>query len=165
LSWLCISGTASACHLSLIEKASQGWNKVAMQQSLAHIALVVDDYDDAIRWYCEKLDFRLVADEYQAEQDKRWVLIAPPGSGDAATTLLLARATNAKQRQFIGNQAGGRVFLFLKTDDFARDYAKMQARDVHFIREPKKEPYGQVAVFEDIYGNAWDLIQFVTTTP
>ena len=131
-----------------------------MPQSLAHIALVVRDYDEAIAWFTEKLGFALVADEYQPEQDKRWVLVAPPGAGENAATLLLARASSPEQEAFIGNQAGGRVFLFLKTDDFDRDYEVYRARGVRFIREPKAAPYGKVAVFEDLYGNLWDLVQF-----
>lgn len=129
-----------------------------MTQSLAHIALVVRDYDEAIAWFTEKLGFTLVADEYQSEQDKRWVLVAPPGP--AGTTLLLARASTPEQACFIGNQAGGRVFLFLRTDDFDRDHAAMLARGIVFIRPPKAAPYGTVAVFEDLYGNKWDLVQF-----
>jgi catechol 2,3-dioxygenase-like lactoylglutathione lyase family enzyme len=129
-----------------------------MNRSLAHVALVVRDYDEAIAWFTEKLGFTLVADEYQPEQDKRWVLVAPPGS--AGTSLLLARASTPEQAAFIGNQAGGRVFLFLKTDDFARDHAAMLAKGVHFVRDPKAAPYGTVAVFEDLYGNLWDLVEF-----
>jgi len=130
----------------------------APSQSLAHIALVVRDYDEAIAWFTDKLGFVLLADEHQPEQDKRWVLVAPPGS--AATSLLLARASTPEQAAFIGNQAGGRVFLFLKTDDFERDHAAMRARGVTFVRAPKAAPYGTVAVFEDLYGNRWDLMQF-----
>ena len=130
-----------------------------MPQSLAHIALVVRDYDEAIAWYTGVLGFALVADEYQPEQDKRWVLVAPPGAAEGAT-LLLARASKPEQEAFIGNQAGGRVFLFLETDDFWRDYEAMRAKGVTFIREPKEAPYGTVAVFEDLYGNLWDLVQF-----
>jgi catechol 2,3-dioxygenase-like lactoylglutathione lyase family enzyme len=129
-----------------------------MNQSIAHIALVVRDYDEAIAWFTEKLRFTLLADEYQAEQDKRWVLVAPPGS--SGTSLLLARASTPEQQAFIGNQAGGRVFLFLATDDFRRDHEAMLAAGVHFVREPKHAPYGTVAVFEDLYGNLWDLVQF-----
>lgn len=129
-----------------------------MTQSLAHIALVVRDYDEAIAWFTEKLGFTLIADEYQPEQDKRWVLVAPPGP--AGTTLLLARASTPEQARFIGNQAGGRVFLFLRTDDFGRDHAAMRGKGVTFTRAPKRAPYGQVAVFEDLYGNLWDLVQF-----
>jgi catechol 2,3-dioxygenase-like lactoylglutathione lyase family enzyme len=131
-----------------------------LTQSLAHIALVVRDYDEAIAWFRQKLGFSLVADEYQAEQDKRWVLVAPPGAGAGATTILLARASKPEQEAFIGDQAGGRVFLFLKTDDFDRDYQAYRDRGVRFIREPKAAPYGTVAVFEDLYGNLWDLVQF-----
>ncbi|MGI9262250.1 MAG: VOC family protein [Woeseiaceae bacterium] len=129
-----------------------------MEQSIAHIALVVKDYDEAIAFYTEKLHFDLVEDIYQAEQDKRWVLVAPPNS--AGTTLLLARASNTAQEAFVGNQAGGRVFLFLSTDDFWRDYERMRAAQITFVREPKEADYGTVAVFEDLYGNLWDLIEF-----
>ena len=128
-----------------------------MQQSIIHIALVVRDYDEAIDFYCRKLHFTLVEDTYQPEQDKRWVVVSPPGS--SGTSLLLARASTPEQSAFIGNQAGGRVFLFLRTDDFWRDYNEMLALGIHFIREPKVEVYGTVAVFEDLYGNRWDLIQ------
>jgi catechol 2,3-dioxygenase-like lactoylglutathione lyase family enzyme len=113
-----------------------------------------------IAWYTGVLGFTLVADTYQPEQDKRWVLVAPPGAGDNAATLLLARASSPEQEAFIGNQAGGRVFLFLKTDDFARDYEAYRARGVRFVREPATQAYGTVAVFEDLYGNLWDLVQF-----
>jgi catechol 2,3-dioxygenase-like lactoylglutathione lyase family enzyme len=129
-----------------------------MRQSLAHVALVVRDYDEAIAWFTETLGFDLIADEFQPEQDKRWVLVVPPGS--AGTSLLLARAATPEQAAFIGNQAGGRVFLFLATDDFARDHEAMTGKGVRFVREPKSEPYGTVAVFEDLYGNLWDLIEF-----
>jgi catechol 2,3-dioxygenase-like lactoylglutathione lyase family enzyme len=129
-----------------------------MAQSLAHVALVVRDYDEAIDWFTDKLGFSLLADDYQPEQDKRWVLVAPAGS--AGASILLARASTPEQAAFIGNQAGGRVFLFLQTDDFARDHESMIAKGVRFVRPPKTEPYGTVAVFEDLYGNLWDLIQF-----
>jgi catechol 2,3-dioxygenase-like lactoylglutathione lyase family enzyme len=122
--------------------------------------LVVRDYDEAIAWFTEKLGFALVADQYQPEQDKRWVLVAPQGAGPDGATLLLARAASPEQEAFIGNQAGGRVFLFLKTDDFDRDYEAYRARGVRFVRPPAEQPYGKVAVFEDLYGNLWDLIQF-----
>ena len=128
-----------------------------MKQSILHLALVVRDYDEAIAFYTQKLHFTLVEDTYQPAQDKRWVVVAPPGSG--STTLLLARATTPEQEAFIGNQAGGRVFLFLQTDDFWRDYREMISLGIRFIREPKVEDYGTVAVFEDLYGNLWDLIQ------
>jgi catechol 2,3-dioxygenase-like lactoylglutathione lyase family enzyme len=131
-----------------------------MPQSLAHVALVVRDYDEAIGWFREKLGFTLVADEDQPDQGKRWVLVAPPGATPGATTILLARASTPGQAAFIGNQAGGRVFLFLATDDFDRDYEAYRARGVRFVREPKAAPYGTVAVFEDLYGNLWDLVQF-----
>jgi len=128
-----------------------------MKQSLLHIALVVRDYDEAIAFYTQKLHFTLIEDTYQPAQDKRWVVVAPPGS--SGTTLLLARAATPEQEAFIGNQSGGRVFLFLQTDDFWRDYREMVSLGIRFVREPKKESYGTVAVFEDLYGNLWDLIQ------
>lgn len=128
-----------------------------MQQSILHIALVVKDYDEAIEFYCGKLNFTLIEDNYQPEQDKRWVVVRPPGESGA--TLLLARASNAQQEEFIGNQAGGRVFLFLQTDDFQRDHEAMLAKGVRFVREPKVADYGIVAVFEDLYGNLWDLFE------
>ncbi len=129
-----------------------------MKQSIAHVALVVRDYDEAISFFTQKLNFLLVEDEYQPAQDKRWVVVAPPGS--TGTTLLLARASAPEQEPFIGNQAGGRVFLFLSTDDFWRDYNQMVERGIRFVRPPIEQPYGLVAVFEDLYGNRWDLIQF-----
>jgi catechol 2,3-dioxygenase-like lactoylglutathione lyase family enzyme len=128
-----------------------------MPQALAHVALVVREYDEAIEFFCRKLHFALVEDTYQPEQDKRWVLVAPPGS--SGTTLLLARATTPDQSASVGNQTGGRVFLFLATDDFWRDYREMVAAGIRFVREPKQASYGTVAVFEDLYGNLWDLIQ------
>jgi len=129
-----------------------------MKQSIVHIALVVNDYDEAIAFYTQKLHFTLIEDTYQPEQDKRWVVVAPPGS--EGTTLLLAKASKPEQQPFVGNQAGGRVFLFLNTDDFWRDYNEMVARGIHFVRPPKEADYGWVAVFEDLYGNRWDLLQF-----
>ncbi len=129
-----------------------------MKQSIAHIALIVEDYDKAIDFYTNKLHFTLIEDTYQPEQDKRWVVVAPPNSN--GTTLLLARASKPEQEAFIGNQSGGRVFLFLSTDDFRRDYNDMVERGINFLREPKKANYGTVAVFEDLYGNLWDLVQF-----
>jgi catechol 2,3-dioxygenase-like lactoylglutathione lyase family enzyme len=129
-----------------------------MKQSIAHIALVVRDYDEALDFYVNTLNFELIEDTYQPEQDKRWVVVAPPGG--SGTTLLLARASKPEQEPFIGNQTGGRVFLFLNTDDFWRDYDAMQAKGIKFIREPKQADYGLVAVFEDLYGNLWDLLQF-----
>jgi catechol 2,3-dioxygenase-like lactoylglutathione lyase family enzyme len=129
-----------------------------MKHSIAHVALVVRDYDEAIAFYTQKLGFTLVEDTYQPEQDKRWVVVAPAGS--SGTTLLLARASTPEQAQFIGNQAGGRVFLFLSTDDFSRDYNRMTADGVRFVRPPNVAAYGTVAVFEDLYGNRWDLIEY-----
>jgi len=129
-----------------------------MPQSLAHIALVVRDYDEAIDWYTRMLGFTLVEDSYQPEQDKRWVLIAPPGS--TGTTILLARASTDHQARYIGDQAGGRVFLFLQTDDFWRDFQAYVDRGVTFTRPPKAADYGTVAVFQDLYGTLWDLIEF-----
>ena len=127
-----------------------------MKQSLTHIALVVRDYDEAIAFFCGNLHFTLVEDTYQPEQDKRWVVVAPPGSTGAK--LLLARATTPEQEAHIGRQMGGRVFLFLSTDDFWRDYNEMRSAGIRFVREPKVAPYGTVAVFEDLYGNLWDLV-------
>jgi catechol 2,3-dioxygenase-like lactoylglutathione lyase family enzyme len=129
-----------------------------MIQSIVHIALVVKDYDEAIEFYTKKLHFTLVEDTYQAEQDKRWVVVSPPGSN--GTTILLARASKTEQEPFIGNQAGGRIFLFLGTDDFERDYQEMKELGIEFVREPKRQDYGIVAVFKDLYGNLWDLVQF-----
>jgi catechol 2,3-dioxygenase-like lactoylglutathione lyase family enzyme len=134
-----------------------------MQQMLAHVALVVRDYDEAIAFFCEKLHFTLVEDTYQPEQDKRWVVVKPPGSN--GTSLLLARASTPEQEAYIGNQTGGRVFLFLSTDDFWRDYDEMISADICFVREPKEALYGTVAVFEDLYGNLWDLVQFRVSPP
>ena len=132
-----------------------------MNQRIAHVALVVADYDEAIEFFTRKLRFTVVEDTYQPAQDKRWVVVAPPGSaGVGGTTLLLARATTPEQGRFVGNQAGGRVFLFLQTDDFWRDYRAMLAAGVTFVREPSAQDYGTVAVFEDLYGNRWDLVQF-----
>jgi len=128
-----------------------------MKQSLIHVALVVRDYDEAIAFFCQKLHFALVEDTYQPEQDKRWVVVSPPGS--SGTNLLLARATTPEQEAAIGNQTGGRVFLFLATDDFWRDYNQMVSVGIQFVREPKDASYGTVAVFKDLYGNLWDLIQ------
>ena len=129
-----------------------------MRQSIVHVALVVRDYDEAIAFFTQKLNFRLVEDEFQPEQNKRWVVVAPPGS--TGTTLLLARASKPEQEPFIGNQAGGRVFLFLSTDDFWRDYRRMVNDGIRFVRPPSEQSYGQVAVFEDLYGNRWDLVQY-----
>ncbi|MCI1581249.1 MAG: VOC family protein [Clostridium beijerinckii] len=129
-----------------------------MIQSIVHIALVVKDYDEAIEFYTKKLHFELVEDTYQPEQQKRWVVVSPPGS--SGTTILLARASKPEQEDFIGNQAGGRIFLFLGTDDFWRDYNEMREIGIEFVREPKEQDYGIVAVFKDLYGNLWDLVEF-----
>jgi len=134
-----------------------------MKQSIVHIVLVVKDYDEAIAFYTKKLNFELIEDTYQPEQDKRWVVIAPPGS--SGTTILLARASNDTQEAFIGNQSGGRVFLFLNTDDFWRDYNDMVDKGIEFVREPKEADYGTVAVFKDLYGNLWDLLQLNAAHP
>ena len=128
-----------------------------MKQSIAHIALVVADYDEAIKFYTEKLNFVLVEDTVQSET-KRWVLVAPKGAEECC--LLLAKGVGEEQRSRIGNQTGGRVFLFLKTDDFWRDYKNMGSQGINFVREPKTEEYGTVAVFADLYGNLWDLVEF-----
>jgi catechol 2,3-dioxygenase-like lactoylglutathione lyase family enzyme len=130
-----------------------------MKNSIVHIALVVRDYDEAIAFYTQKVGFTLVEDTYQPEQDKRWVIVAPAGES-GGTTLLLARAATAEQARFIGDQAGGRVFLFLRTDDFWRDFLRMTAAGVSFVRPPTVAPYGTVAVFVDLYGNRWDLVGY-----
>jgi catechol 2,3-dioxygenase-like lactoylglutathione lyase family enzyme len=137
-----------------------------MNQQIAHLALVVDDYDAAIQFYTQKLNFDLLEDTPLSQavggelpgEMKRWVLVAPKGPGGCS--LLLAKAANAEQKSRVGNQTGGRVFLFLKTDDFWKDYNRMLSEKINFIRPPKEEAYGTVAVFEDLYGNLWDLIQF-----
>ncbi|AHA74231.1 VOC family protein [Bacillus sp. 22475] len=134
-----------------------------MVQSIVHIALVVKDYDEAIEFYTKKLNFTLVQDIYQPEQNKRWVVVSPPGS--VGTTILLARASKPEQDSFIGNQSGGRVFLFLNTDDFWRDYNEMISRGIEFVREPQEQEYGTVAVFKDLYGNLWDLLQLKDDHP
>ncbi|GAA6151909.1 VOC family protein [Pseudoteredinibacter isoporae] len=134
-----------------------------MKQAIVHIALVVRDYDEAIEFYVNTLKFELIEDTYQPEQDKRWVVISPPGS--QGVTLLLAKASKPEQEPFIGNQAGGRVFLFLNTDDFWRDYERMVSAGVQFVRPPKQQSYGMVAVFEDLYGNRWDLLQLNPNHP
>ena len=128
-----------------------------MKQSLVQISLLVSDYDEAIDFYTNKLGFELIEDTYLPEQDKRWVLVVPPGGSGAA--ILLARASSPEQVAFVGNQAGGRVFLFLSTDDFWRDYNQYVSMGVHFVRDPEQRDYGTVAVFEDLYGNLWDLLE------
>ena len=128
-----------------------------MKQSIGYVAVVVRDYDDAIRFYVDTLGFSLVEDTFIEAQNKRWVLVAPPGSSESK--LLLAQADGAEQLSRVGNQTGGRVFLFLHTDDFWRDYNAYRSKGVVFVREPKEESYGTVAVFKDLYGNLWDLLQ------
>lgn len=128
-----------------------------MKQSLGLVSVVVREYDEALAFYIGTLGFTLVEDTAVPEQNKRWVVVAPPGS--AETRLLLARAANHEQTGRVGNQTGGRVFLFLYTDNFERDYQAYKAKGVMFVREPKEEPYGTVAVFKDLYGNLWDLLQ------
>ena len=146
-----------------MDKTRPAHHHKPMKQSIAHIALVVRDYDEAIDFYTNTLSFELLEDTYQPEQDKRWVVVAPPGS--SGMTLLLARASTPEQEVFIGNQAGGRVFLFLATDNFERDHTAMIAKGVRFVREPKVADYGKVAVFEDLYGNRWDLIEYAEGHP
>ena len=126
-----------------------------MKQHIAHIALVVDDYDKAIEFYTQKLNFSLIEDT-QLSETKRWVIVGP---GDSQCKLLLAKAANEEQASRVGNQTGGRVFLFLYTDNFERDYNQMKLKGIEFVRSPSKEVYGIVAVFKDIYGNLWDLIE------
>ncbi len=134
-----------------------------MQQTIAHVSLVVRDYDEAVNFYVGTLGFRLLEDSPRPEQDKRWVVVAPPGSPGAS--LLLARASSPEQATLVGNQTGGRVFLFLQTDDFWRDYNRYVAAGVKFVREPSEQPYGTVAVFQDLYGNLWDLLQYNGSAP
>lgn len=128
-----------------------------MNQSLGLVALVVRDYDEALEFFVGKLGFALVEDSFVPEQSKRWVVVAPPGTGGAQ--LLLARASAPEQEARIGDQTGGRVFLFLYTDDFWRDYRRYESNGIIFVREPSEQPYGTVAVFKDLYGNLWDLVQ------
>ncbi len=127
-----------------------------MNQQLLNITLVVRDYDEAIAFYTQKLGFELTSD-IRLDDEKRWVVVTPKGNGQAG--LLLAEAVDDAQKDAIGNQTGGRVFLFLKTDNFWRDYEHMKSCGVHFLEEPRDEPYGIVVVFQDLYGNKWDLIQ------
>jgi len=128
-----------------------------MKQSLALIAIIVDDYDEAIHFYVDTLGFELIEDTELAQRKKRWVVVAPHGAGESR--LLLARAVGDEQASRVGNQTGGRVFLFLHTDDIIRDYQRYLERGVVFVREPRAESYGTVAVFADLYGNLWDLVQ------
>jgi catechol 2,3-dioxygenase-like lactoylglutathione lyase family enzyme len=128
-----------------------------MKQSLGLVSLVVRDYDEALSFFVAKLGFVLVEDTFVPEQSKRWVVVSPPGASE--TRLLLAQASSPEQESRVGQQTGGRVFLFLHTDDFWRDYEQYKAKGVEFVRPPKEEPYGVVAVFKDLYGNLWDLLQ------
>ena len=128
-----------------------------MKQSLGLVSLVVRDYDEALSFFVGKLGFDLVEDTFVPEQSKRWVVVSPPGARESR--LLLAQASSPEQESRVGQQTGGRVFLFLHTDDFWRDYEQYKAKGVEFVRPPKEEPYGVVAVFKDLYGNLWDLLQ------
>ena len=130
-----------------------------MKQTLGLVSLVVRDYDEALAFYVGKLGFTLVEDSFVPEQNKRWVVIEPPGAVGQGSKLLLARGSNPEQISRIGNQTGGRVFLFLYTDDFWRDFKAYQARGIEFVREPSEAPYGTVAVFKDLYGTLWDLVE------
>jgi len=127
-----------------------------MAQNLVHVALIVREYDESINFFCGQLGFELIEDTFQPEQNKRWILIAPPGSTGAG--IVLSKAATSEQKKAIGNQSGGRVFLFLKSDDFWRDFQNMVEKGIQFHRLPEKFPYGMVAVFKDLYGNLWDLI-------
>ena len=128
-----------------------------MKQTIGYVALIVEDYDEAIKFYVDTLGFHLIEDTFVEAQNKRWVLVAPPGSSESK--LLLARADGTEQSARIGNQTGGRVFLFLHTDNFWRDFNAFKSKGVVFVREPTEECYGTVAVFRDLYGNLWDLLQ------
>ena len=136
-----------------------------MPQTIGYVCLVVRDYDEAIRYFTNTLGFDLIEDSRSTDREgheKRWVLIAPPGAKE--TKILLAKASNPEETSCIGSQTGGRVFLFLHTDDFWRDYNALTQRGVQFVRKPKEEEYGSVAVFEDLYGNKWDLLQLKKQT-
>lgn len=132
-------------------------NASSPNQKLVHVAIVVNDYDEAIAFYTQKLNFKLIADD-RLSDTKRWVLVKPQGDGDCA--ILLAKADGEHQKKFVGEQTGGRVFLFLSTDDFNRDFERLTKEGIKFLRGPSDEAYGRVAVFEDLYGNKWDLIQY-----
>lgn len=134
-----------------------------MNQSLGLVSLVVRDYEEALAFYVGKLGFTLIEDRPVPEQAKRWVVVSPPGNGGA--NLLLARASAPDQQTRIGNQTGGRVFLFLYTDNFRRDYEAYKSRGIVFVRDPQDQPYGTVAVFQDLYGNLWDLVQLRAREP
>ena len=139
-------------------QSNQSRDSHPMNQSLGLVSLVVREYDEALAFFIGKLGFELVEDKLVPEQAKRWVVIKPPGIGHGAQ-LLLARASSPEQAARIGSQTGGRVFLFLYTDDFWRDYARFKNQDIEFVRDPVEQPYGTVAVFKDLYGNLWDLVQ------
>ena len=128
-------------------------------QRLGMVSMVVADYDEALAFYVGKLGFKLVEDSFVPEQNKRWVVIEPPGASGQGAKLLLARGVGEVQTSRIGNQTGGRVFLFLYTDDFWRDFNAYKALGIEFVREPSEAPYGTVAVFKDLYGTLWDLVQ------
>lgn len=132
-----------------------------MNQRLVHISIVVHDYDEAIAFYTQKLNFDLIADEKLSET-KRWVLVKPKGQGDCS--ILLAKADGSTQKNYVGNQTGGRVFLFLSTDNFDRDFENLKTHNIKIVREPSVEAYGRVMVFEDLYGNKWDLIEHTAET-
>ncbi len=132
-------------------------NDIVTTQRIALVSLVVDDYDDALAFFIGKLGFDLVEDTFVPEQSKRWVVVTPPGASESR--LLLAKASTAEQKSRVGSQTGGRVFLFLHTDNFRRDYERYKANGIEFVREPKREAYGMVAVFKDLYGNLWDLVE------
>jgi catechol 2,3-dioxygenase-like lactoylglutathione lyase family enzyme len=134
-----------------------------VQQAIAHISLLVRDYDEAIEFYVGTLGFRLLEDTPRPEEGKRWVVVAPPGS--SGTSLLLARASSTDQLAAVGGQTAGRVFLFLQTDDFWRDYERYRSAGITFVRAPSEQPYGTVAVFQDLYGNLWDLLQYNGSVP
>ena len=151
------SGVAGNCNgWASARPVGAGTNKNIMDRRLAHVSLLVEDYDEAIEFFTNKLDFDLVEDEKLSET-KRWVLVKPRGQGNCS--ILLARASDDNQRKFVGNQSGGRVFLFLTTDDIDRDLVKLKKHNVKIVREPSDEVYGRVLVFEDLYGNKWDLIE------
>jgi catechol 2,3-dioxygenase-like lactoylglutathione lyase family enzyme len=142
--------------------AARHWS-AAMKQTLALVSLVVRDYDEALGFFIGTLGFELLEDSYVPELEKRWVVVKPRGT--SGTHLLLARASSEEQASRVGNQTGGRVSFFLYTDDFWRDYEAYRAKGIRFVRPPKREPYGTVAVFEDLYGNRWDLLQPAQASP
>ena len=162
LTWRCcgLAVTLSPCPLSWLaaeRPAARHRNPRTLKQSIGLVSLVVPEYDEAIAFYVGVLGFTLIENSFVPEQNKRWVVVAPPGSTE--TRLLLARASSPEQSSRVGNQTGGRVFLFLYTDDFARDYGAFKSKGVVFVREPAEQPYGTVAVFRDPWGNLWDLFQ------